>query len=291
MRSSSSANHFARRSRTKHILHVKHPEFDRLRVIAGNHFVADEDTLVALFPGLRAGKRLAVTYTHERGARQALSFSLNGLANALAWIDDRQRRSGSREAVGVPGAPGRKLAQAATPQSGGAAPKKAANALPEAIAKIHAADAECDMQERMPQIFKEGTVRGSLDDNNTLFMLPCFAGAYNTGFRIYVFNMRYPEDVRPEYFAAYSDRRGWFGKPDLINAVYDPTTKTITAHELGRGIGDCGSLPSYRWTADGLRLVTFRYWAKCDGTHMADDWPVIYDYEKDTRAGGPPSAR
>jgi len=262
-----------------------------LQIIAGNHFVADENALVALFPGLRAGRRLAITYRHERGARQSLSFSLNGLSSALTWISSQQRRSGSQEAVGAPGAPGRKLAQNARPR---ATQKSAANetsALPEAIVKFHSGVAECDMSERQPKLFAEGIVRGTLDDNNLLFMLPCFVGAYNMVFRIYVYDKRYPNDVRPEYFAAYSDRRGWFGKPDLINPAYDPATKTITARELGRGIGDCGSLPSYRWTADGLRLVTYRYWAKCDGTHLPDDWPVIYDFEKDGRAGRPRRGR
>ncbi len=256
-----------------------------LRLIAGNHFVADENALAALFPGLRAGRRLAVTYTRARGARQSLSFSLNGLSSALAWISAQQRRSGSKEAVGAPGARGRKLAQESTVQARQKKIADAKSALPEAIAKTHGRDAECDLREQQPDLFAKSMVRGKLDADKVLFMLPCFVGAYNMIFRIYVYDARYPNDVRPEYFASYSDQRGWFGKANLINADYDPESKTITARELGRGLGDCGSLLRYRWTADGLRLITYRYWAKCDGTHMPKDWPVIYEYEKDGRPG------
>jgi len=251
-----------------------------LRMLEGNYFVADDDALAALFPGLRAGRRLAVSYVREQGSRRSLAFSLTGLDAALAWIDLRQGRKGSQQTVSSPGASGRRLAGDRAPQRLGNAEGGAASVLPGAIAKAHAADTECDFPKRQPRLFTESIVRGRLDAIHVLFLLPCFAGPYNMGYRAYVHDERYPDDARPEFFATYSDARGWFGKADLINADWEPATKIITARELGRGIGDCGSLIRYRWTADGLRLVRYQYWEKCDGTHLADDWPVIYDYDK-----------
>ena len=253
------------------------------RVLEGNHFVADDDALAMLFPGLRLGRRLAVTYAPSDGRRHSHAFSLNGLDEALAWIDGRQSRSGSPQSVSAPGAIGRKLAQAQTQAVGRDDRQAEPAALPEKIAQAIAADPECDMHTRMPQIFKEGSVRAKLGQDKTLFLLPCWAGAYNTGFRIYVFDRRYPEDVRPEYFAAYSNNRGWYGKAALVNATWDADSKTLIAHELGRGIGDCGSLIKYRWTADGLRLIKFQHWETCNGRRTAENWPIIYKHEKNSR--------
>ena len=250
-----------------------------LQSSVGNHFLADADALAALFLGLRHGRRLAVTYARSGGGRSTLSFSLNGLDEALAWVDTQQRRAGSAQSVSAPGNSGRLLMQLS--QGDTDSSENQASAVPQIISEAHATDSACDLPARLPQIYREGIVRSNLDAVNTLFLLPCSSGAYATTFRVFVFDSRYPQDVRPEYFAAYSNKRGWYGKPDLINANYDADTKTITANEVARGIGDCGSQARYRWTADGLRLLSYRYWRKCDGTRMADEWPVIFDYDKD----------
>ena len=254
------------------------------RVVDGNHFVADDDALAALFPGLRVGRRLAITYRKpEKGDRRTHAFSLNGLDAALAWIDEQQSRTGSAQSVSAPGQSGRKLAQNDRPAAGPSNPASSEPNLPPSVARSHQNDSVCDLPERLPQIFREGIVRSQLDAVNTLYLLPCTSGAYATSFRVYVFDKRYPDDVRPEYFAAYSKPRGWYGKPDLINASYDSQTKTLTAHEIYRGIGDCGSLARFRWTADGLRLLSYRHWPRCNGTRMPDEWPLVYEYGKPQR--------
>jgi hypothetical protein len=150
--------------------------------------------------------------------------------------------------------------------------------LPEPVFRALRVDKQCDLNQSNQPAFRNSMVRDQLDSNRTLYLLACSSGAYNMVYRIYIYDRRYPDEAAPELFAAYSSSRGWYGKRSLINANYDPKTRTISAFEKGRGLGDCGSLERYKWTADGLRLVSYRYWGRCNGSRMPKDWPEIYRY-------------
>ena len=47
---------------------------------------------------------------------------------------------------------------------------------------------------------------------------------------------RYPDELKRSVFAGFSDAAGWYGKDDLINAEFDPKTRTLSALEMGRGL-------------------------------------------------------
>ena len=42
---------------------------------------------------------------------------------------------------------------------------------------------------------------------------------------------------------------------------------------------DCGAVGTYQWSEYGFRLMRLRYWGKCDGTKMPEEWPVIYEFK------------
>lgn len=149
--------------------------------------------------------------------------------------------------------------------------------LPSQVQDLLKADKECNNAE--DNHMKQARETAALDENNTLYLVPCFSGAYNIIYRVYVFDKRYPEEVRPSAFAGFSDEMGWYGQIQLINAFFDTKTKTLTAFEKGRGLGDCGSVPTYKWAEYGWRMMEYRYWGKCDGSRMPEKWPVIYKYE------------
>jgi len=151
-------------------------------------------------------------------------------------------------------------------------------AVPEPVDKLMRADKEC--LDYNASHLKEARVASELGKNQMLYLLPCFTGAYNTIFRVFVFDKRYPDELKRSVFAGYSDETGWQGQDQLINAHYDTKTKILSAFEKGRGLGDCGAIPEYRWIDYGWRMMTYRYWGKCDGTHMPEDWPVIYRFHK-----------
>lgn len=150
--------------------------------------------------------------------------------------------------------------------------------IPERVDKLHRADKEC--RDYDASHMKDARVTVELSGGQTLYLLPCFIGAYNVIYRVYVFDKRYPDELKRSVFAGFSDAAGWYGKDDLINAQFDPKTRTLSALEMGRGLGDCGSIPKFQWSDYGLRMIEYRYWGKCDGTHMPEDWPVIYRFKK-----------
>lgn len=152
--------------------------------------------------------------------------------------------------------------------------------LPEPVRKVIAGDPEC--LDYDAKHLKDARQTAQLSEHHTLYLLPCFTGAYNVVYRAYVVDKRYPQDVRPSAFAGYSDDMGWYGQTQLINAHFDEKTRTLTAFEKGRGLGDCGSVPTYTWNEYGWRMVEYRYWGKCDGSRLPEDWPVIFDFR--TRA-------
>jgi len=158
----------------------------------------------------------------------------------------------------------------------------AATDLPDRVRKAIASDPEC--RDYDANHLRSARQVAQLSENHTLYLLPCFTGAYNIIYRVYVVDKRYPEEVRPSLFATYADEMGWYGQNQLINAEFDPKTETLTAFEKGRGLGDCGSIPTYRWNEYGWRMIEYRYWGKCDGSRMPGDWPVIFDFKRGTTA-------
>ena len=127
---------------------------------------------------------------------------------------------------------------------------------------------------------KDARAAAKLGENQTLYLLPCFTGAYNIVYRVYVFDKRYPGELKRSVFAGFSYEAVGFGQDQLINAHYDTKTKILSALEKGRGLGDCGAVPEYKWIEYGWRMMSYRYWGKCDGSQMPEDWPVIYRFNK-----------
>jgi len=150
--------------------------------------------------------------------------------------------------------------------------------VPGPVDKLMRADKECFDYDA--HHLKVARTAAKLGKNQTLYLLPCFTGAYNTIYRVYVFDKRYPDELKRSVFAGFSDESGWYGQDQLINAHYDAKTKILSAFEKGRGLGDCGAIPEYTWIEYGWRMMSYRYWGKCDGTHMPEDWPVICRFNK-----------
>jgi hypothetical protein len=155
------------------------------------------------------------------------------------------------------------------------APVEAAEIIPAHVDKLHRSKSECANYDKQEHL-RNAHLTAKLSATQTLYLLPCFTGAYNFVYRIYVDDTRYPGELQPSLFANYSDLNGWMGTDTLINADFNPKTKILSAFEKGRGLGDCGSIPSYQWSEYGWRMIEYRHWDKCDGTRMPKDWPVIF---------------
>ena len=141
--------------------------------------------------------------------------------------------------------------------------------------KRHFTASECDPLTE-GALSADAAIQADLGDGKTLYIIPCFAGAYNTAYRVYLVRNGENEKARTLYFANFSQSLGWYGSDTLINASYEPDTKALISFGKGRGLGDCGNAARYTWDGFDFRMIEYRAWDQCDGSRQPEQWPVVY---------------
>lgn len=211
-----------------------------------------------------------------RGSETA-ALSPNGASAALLWIDERQgrldtmnalRRRGDRPASSVPAPPALPVVTPApaADQTGMPDPDGPSPSLPAALANL-AAVKECRSNlDWNPELFK-GVSRDRLDADTELWGVPCDAGAYNLMMRFWITG---PNGTNPRAIAL----QGVQGDPEYVvtNPEYDPADRTLRQFAKGRGIGDCGTFQKWTWTARGFVLSEEIGMGECWGVPF-DLWP------------------
>jgi hypothetical protein len=205
------------------------------------------------------GKSMTIAFADVGGAEQAVTFSLAGLSAAMYWVDEQQNRIGSERVAEVP-------PYGLTPAGGEAALPP----IPIDLLDRHRADPECSALEEIAN-GRDYTI-DRLDEAQTVYVVPCWSGAGNAGWKVYV-----GEDGAfvPQYFAGYSSETGWTGTPFVVNYGYEPATRTIVDFSKGSGAGLCGSQGKWRWTGRAFRLIEMRY-RPCGDGDTDPELPVIY---------------
>jgi hypothetical protein len=151
-----------------------------------------------------------------------------------------------------------------------------AASLPDALLDRHFRISECDPLSGGP-LSPNGAIQAELGEGKTLYIIPCFAGAYNVAYRLYLVRNDEIDKARTLYFANFSETLGWYGSDTLINASFDPESKTLASFGKGRGLGDCGNAARYRWDGFDFRMIDYRAWDQCDGSRRPDQWPIVYE--------------
>ena len=238
--------------------------------------LSDPQAVAAALASLRKAKTLVITRIDPAGAPPSdpvrSEISLSGLAAALLWIDDQQKRVGTvtamvgrgdKPAAAVPAVPALPVVTAAK-RAAGPAPKKAPAAV---IAKARAVCEDKKLGE------PEDVAR--LGTNEVMYSFVCtkLSGAYNfynalvidqPGQPVRVASFRFP----PEYGAEGRDYTP-------INAGFDESTQTLSTFNKGRGIGDCGSASDWVWDGQVFRMILSKAMPDCHGVPDSD-WPVLY---------------
>lgn len=229
----------------------------------------------------------AQTVTLETGDR-AIELPASGVSAALLWIDERQGRletttallrRGDRPASTVPSAPALPMVQSAPPIDQGAfaaanapmgddpPPQLRVPAAIEARPEVKACRAENN------EYLDKAVLAARLDGSTVLWGVPCGSGAYNA---TYVLYLARPDGsgVRP---AELPTREPVGGEDDLwlVNPQYDPEGQTLTVFPRGRGLGDCGTIQTWTWTAEGFALTRERFMGDCQGM-SPDYWPTTW---------------
>ncbi len=195
---------------------------------------------------------------------KAGNASLGGLAAAMRYMDDRQKRVGTvtalvarGPAISVPPPP--PLPVVAVPPKTTAPPAK----FRAGDIKKYQGDDGCGVS---ADSFKPEAYR--LDTTHTLIMVPavCGNGAYNY-FTTALLVPNTGAPVTPARFDAPTGM-GEAGNTDqsLVNAAYDDRTKRLSTYAKGRGIGDCGVTQQFVWDGRRFRLIEQSEMGECRGS-------------------------
>lgn len=230
------------------------------------------DKAQVLLDQLVPGTEVRVDFNDKAGAAQSAKFELSGLSAALLYIDETQKRLGSERVAFEPpyGLTPAGNEQVSTPN------------LPPLLLDRHAADPECEPLQDLAN--GRDIAMADLGEGKTLYVMPCWSGAYNFGSKLYVGqNSGAGEEFEQLVFAAFSDTLGWSGTTTLVNVSYDETDKTLQTFNKGRGIGDCGSTGLWQWAEYGFRMLEFRYKGACDAEiddgGELEEFPLVYSAE------------
>jgi hypothetical protein len=227
------------------------------------HLLGPEAT--ALMAAMGPASEIGFEFIGDNGEAFAPRFSLSGLSASLLWIDEKQGRIGSpREAGDLPAG----LEPAAVAAGG--------SELPEEVMITHNREGECEAPEDLPNGNEFITI--PLTDTRTMYLVPCYAGAYNFAHAAYVME---ESRVKRHWFADYDEFGGWQATDIIVNPDWEGGgLGRLAMFNRGRGIGDCGSTGLWQVSEGRLRMLKFTYKGDCDGEGEAGEFPVVYEAEK-----------
>lgn len=202
-----------------------------------------------LLEKMLAKETLTIELDTEAG-RQSLQFSLSGLTASMLWIDEQQDALGSPRTAGY----------APTDQQRAFALPVPPTEIPQPVADLHFTGDMCDFEP--VDVDGAGWEAMQLDQERSLFMLPCSAGAYNLISRFYVWNQN-ERTATVQHFVDYGDTNGWTAVDYLVNPYIDPHHLTVSSFSKYRGLGDCGSAGTWQWAGYGLQLREYYYQPIC----------------------------
>ena len=208
---------------------------------------------------------------HARG-------SLVGLSAALRYMDDQQGRAGTVTALIARGdAPASAVAAAPAAPVIRAAPQSTLAPFQptEAQWAMLSTRSGCDTEMEAEYFKKEAT---RLDAKTTLLAIPCSRGAYNIGTAYYIARgsgkaVRFaPAPLDQD--AGWSEKTG--DAPVLVNGGFRSEDQSLSHHNKGRGIGDCGDAASWVWDGKMFRLTNIMVMNECRGSN---NWLRVWTAE------------
>lgn len=250
--------------------------------IDGERFTTRRIDAEAPMGRLAAADAMTVVRAAAAGTSAAISaggqsarLSLAGASAAMLWIDERQGRletAGALVRVGdrpasarAPALP-RVAAAPAVDQAGFGGEDQA---LPAAIEALPAVKT-CRQETAWNDHVQRAVLSARLGPDRELWAVPCFAGAYNLGLAVYVTG----PGGRDPVAAALPTAEGRT-KNTVVNADYDPETRSLSAFDKGRGLGDCGVVRRWVWNGRGFALAEETEMRECAGVPR-DLWPTLW---------------
>ncbi len=230
-----------------------------------NQYYFLEEKAQILLDSLKPANNLTISFSDEAGNNQNRKFSLSGLSAALLFIDEKQNQINIKHIAGKP------------PRDKMLVTSREPEPFPNYLLAEHKNPkfSGCDAIDELAQGSDIESFR--LDATNTLFLVPCTAGAYNFSSVAYI---KDEFETKMQLFATYWGENGWSGTQYLVNPYFDEKTKIIGDFYKGRGIGDCGTTGVWQWSGYSFRLLEYRAKSECGGeiddAEEVGDFPIIY---------------
>lgn len=225
----------------------------------------------------------ASTITAASGGETA-SFPTAGTSASLLWIDERQGRlntttalirRGDQPASSVPAAPALPVITAAPAVSQAGFEGDAPRPLPATLEALGDVE-KCREDTSFNDYIQKAVTAVRLDASTEMWGVPCGAGAYNIIYSYFLTGAK-GANPRPVDFPGSNGQvlTSEYSPDGLVNPIYDPATRTITAFSKARGIGDCGALQTWTWTGRGFFMSREQVMGECWGM-VSDFWPTTY---------------
>lgn len=142
-------------------------------------------------------------------------------------------------------------------------------------AAFKTADCGLELKEALDSIQRPQDLGAGL----RLLQVKCEHGPYNVTSILIAFDSKRPRTARLLRFRIVDEKRQLAWQYSLTFAEYDPKSRRLRSFHKSRGLGDCGSAGSWRWTGKEFKLE--RYWIKADcdaevfDDNLKDEWRVF----------------
>jgi hypothetical protein len=222
----------------------------------------------ALVAALRNGRSLEFS----AGGQSVGEISLAGSAAILLWVDAQQGRVDTVTALARPGpkpassvpppvVPPLIAAAAAVDQTG--VPAHAPRSMIKGVE-------DCDLD---PGIKDPGDIVARLAPGLMLWGPQCEMGAYNA-VNVFFIGDEHGGSLKRVSFPEPPGSEQ--AKDDLlINAEFDPKTRTMVTFSKARGIGDCGAETDWIWDGKAFQVISEAIMPACRGV-LSEDWPPLF---------------
>jgi len=264
-------------------------DIDRYRMLVDGHLVDTGPIVPGDYPVEIVGedaRKVAQAIIKGRklvlqgpGGETLSQISLAGSSAALRYIDQQQRRTGTRTGLVAKGSRTFEFGQSDIPTIT-VDQWDHAEQEPETADIVALAEASRCRDERYGVVEDQVFPLGRRDNRfRALVLISCGAGAYNFSSAPYI--GEYVDNGGAAsgwtFVPAKFDRQpSWGGEgadPLLVNAGWNEQDQTLSSYGKGRGLGDCGKAENYVWDGEMFRLIEASAMTECRGAH---EWITIW---------------
>ncbi len=217
-----------------------------------------------LISAMKRGKVLSVV---DAKGKHVASASLHGLFAALAYMDAKQFRTGTRSALANPG---NKAANASSIPPMPPRPIIRVSAKPAAQPYILSEAALEPLLKMDPCLKYSKDALPSdpkfhrLDNDYTVLILPTVCGGYNPTSQIFVVDNN--GGVKKAQLLLDGAARGMEDDGMLTDAGWDDKARLLSSFGRGRGLADCGEIKDFVWSQGRFWLTHSSSMSPCRGS-------------------------